>query len=318
MTRDAWIDFCLSILVRQPARLLLYYRNFGSKRLPKTTLQLKTIGLFPIRDHYYEPLFNDKSLAHPLDSDRHLPGIDLNVEAQLAFLDRMTCSDELVRLDLGRHSPALDAFYMFNGFFEAGDADFFYQLIRYIKPAKVLEIGSGHSTKIAHLALEKNQGETTQPYSHICIEPYEQPWLEGMDGVTLIRQRIEACDFDWANELDAGDLLFVDSSHMIRPQGDVLKEYLEIFPRLKAGVYIHIHDIFTPKDYPRAWIADEVRFWNEQYLLESLLSHSDRYEVVAALNFLKNHYLPELGKVCPYVTSASEPGSFYIRVKPAH
>jgi hypothetical protein len=101
---------------------------------------------------------------------------------------------------------------------------------------------------------------------------------------------------------------------MVRPQGDVLKEYLEIFPQLKPGVYVHIHDIFTPKDYPRAWVVDDVRFWNEQYMLEALLTNTHRYEVVAALNFLKHHYPGPLSQVCPYLSADSEPGSFYFRV----
>lgn len=121
-------------------------------------------------------------------------------------------------------------------------------------------------------------------------------------------------NYDWAGELGAGDLLFVDSSHMIRPQGDVLTEHLQIFPRLSKGVYVHIHDIFTPKDYPNEWIVDEVRFWNEQYLLEALLTNTTRYQVVAALNYLKNNHFNKLAERCPYLTEEREPGSFYFKV----
>jgi hypothetical protein len=101
---------------------------------------------------------------------------------------------------------------------------------------------------------------------------------------------------------------------MIRPQGDVLTEYLQIFPSLKYGVYVHIHDIFTPKDYLKRWIIDDVRFWNEQYLLEALLTNTDRYEIVAALNYLKHHHYDQLREVCPYLTTNSEPGSFYFKI----
>ena len=135
-----------------------------------------------------------------------------------------------------------------------------------------------------------------------------------MPGIRLIRERIEKLSFDWSTELVDGDLLFVDSSHMIRPQGDVLTEYLQIFPQLSKGVHIHIHDIFTPKDYLKSWIIDEVKFWNEQYLLEALLSNTNRYQVVAALNYLKHHHYDQLLKVCPYLTIHREPGSFYFKV----
>ena len=109
--------------------------------------------------------------------------------------------------------------------------------------------------------------------------------------------------------------MFVDSSHVIRPQGDVLKEFLEIFPQLASGVYIHVHDIFSPKDYLREWVVNEVRFWNEQYLLEALLSNSNRYEVIGALNYLKHSQYDRLKEVCPYLTPEREPGSFYMRVR---
>jgi hypothetical protein len=103
---------------------------------------------------------------------------------------------------------------------------------------------------------------------HICIEPYEAQWLEKLD-VTTIREPVERLDKSLFRSLEKNDILFIDSSHMIRPQGDVLFEYLEILPILQSGVLIHIHDIFTPKDYLEEWLSQEVRFWNEQYLLEA-------------------------------------------------
>ena len=77
---------------------------------------------------------------------------------------------------------------------------------------------------------------------------------------------------------------------------------------------VHIHDIFTPKDYPHKWIVEEVLFMNEQYLLEAILSHTNRYEVIGALNFLKHNHFNELKKACPYLTEESEPKSFYIKI----
>jgi hypothetical protein len=308
-------DFLFSILVIPAAYLLLMYRRAGSGQLPRTTLRLKDIGVFPIRNHYYEPLFDGRLLSRPLQEDRHLPGIEFNVPAQLELLNALSFANELKSLNLTRRNDAIDAFQIQNGTFESGDADFLYQLIRHIKPLKVVEIGSGNSTKIARLALKKNKSETGAGYQHICVEPYEQPWLESLEGVSVVRERIEDCQFNWTTELDAGDLLFVDSTHIVRPQGDVLKEYLEIFPQLRAGVYVHIHDIFTPKDYPKSWVVDDVRFWNEQYLLEALLTDTHRYEVVAALNFLKHKHYDQLSRVCPYISMEREPGSFYFRVK---
>ena len=309
------IDLAASILVIPAAHLLLIYRKTGSGRLPRTTSRLKSIGLFPVRNHYYEPLFVDKLLSRPLDSVRPLPGIDFNVDGQLKLLKSLTFESELVALDLERNSGPADYFNINNKSFASGDAEFLYQLLRFIKPRKLVEIGSGNSTKIARIALIKNKLETNSPCEHICVEPYEIPELERLDGLTVIRSRLEDCRFDWANNLDSGDLLFIDSSHVIRPQGDVLKEYLEILPLLKAGVYVHIHDIFSPRDYLTSWVVDDVKFWNEQYLLEALLTNTNRYEVVAALNSLKHTHYDLLSRVCPYMTEEREPGSFYLRIK---
>jgi len=296
------------------AYLLWFYRRAGSGRLPKTTERLEKIGVFPIRNHYYEPLFDDRLLAYPLDKDRQLPGIDFNVQFQLALLEKLTFSKELVSLNLGKPGDRIDSFYIGNDSFGSGDAEFLYHIIRYLKPRKIIEIGSGNSTKIARLALKQNKIETDSDYEHICVEPYEMPWLDSIEDITIVRERIENYKLDWANKLSSGDLLFVDSSHMIRPQGDVLQEYLEIFPRLKSGVYVHVHDIFTPKDYPTFWVVDEIRFWNEQYLLEALLTNTNHYEVVAALNFLKHNHYNKLSQVCPYLSKEREPGSFYFKV----
>ncbi len=309
------IDGMLAALAIPAALPLLLYRRIGSRRLPLATACLKKIGLFPIRNHYSEPLFDDRQLRQSLSEDRHLPGIDLNVSGQLNFLHGLSYSAELTALNLSEPSSEPRRFYINNGSFEAGDAEFLYQFIRATKPGKIIEIGSGNSTKIAKLALEKNREETRRAAAHICVEPYERPWLEQLGGIEVIRRRVEDCEFNWATELCAGDMLFIDSSHIIRPQGDVLKEYLDILPQLTPGVTVHIHDIFTPRDYPRAVVAEHVWFWNEQYLLEALLSNSVRYEIIAAVNFLKHHHYEALQKACPYLTKDREPGSFYMRVR---
>src|SRR4029078_2458503 len=98
------------------------------------------------------------------------------------------------------------------------------------------------------------------------------------------------------------DILFIDSSHIIRPQGDVLFEYLELIPSLKAGVIVHVHDIFSPKDYLKEWVIDEVHFWNEQYLLEAFLTCNSDWKVIGALNYLHHNHYQHLQATCPFLT----------------
>lgn len=115
--------------------------------------------------------------------------------------------------------------------------------------------------------------------------------------------------------LDAGDILFIDSSHMIRPQGDVLFELLELLPTLRPGVMVHFHDIFTPKDYPEEWVMGIHRFWNEQYLLEAFLTNNSDWKIVLAANYLKHKHFTELQTACPNLTEEHEPGSMYLERK---
>ena len=310
------VDVALAIVAIPAALVLLLYRRVGSRRLPMTTGLLRRIGIFPIRNHYYEPLFDDRHLSRPLDMPRTLPGIDFDVSSQLSLLGQLTCADEFTEFVEQQRSDVSEASFRFNNAaFEAGDAEFLFQAIRHFKPGKIIEIGSGTSTKIARKALSLNAQEDGVQPLHICVEPFERPWLENFANIELIRAKVEDCEIDWCSVLASGDLLFIDSSHIIRPQGDVLHEYLNIIPQLQSGVIVHVHDIFSPRDYLDEWVRRDVRLWNEQYLLEATLGNSARYEVIAALNLLKHEHYPELKRVCPYLDSDCQPGSFYFRVR---
>lgn len=308
-------DFVFVVISVPAAYILLAYRKFGSARLPSTTKLLKAIGVFPIRDHYYEPMFQEKHLHKPLNEERDLPGLNLDLPKQIEFLKTLGFADELAQMNLNLISEDVTKFHFNNDTYESGDAEFLYQFIRKTKPSKIIEIGSGNSTKLARAALDKNKVSDNSVSEHLCIEPYEMPWLEKLNGTRVIRKKIEECDIDWSNELSAGDLLFIDSSHVIRPQSDVLIEYLQILPKLASGVYIHIHDIFTPRDYPASWVINDVRLWNEQYLLEGILANNSRYEIIAGLNYLKHNAFEDLKRVCPYMEPNREPGAIYLRVK---
>jgi hypothetical protein len=309
------IDILFAILVIPAAFILLMYRKYGSVRLPRTTSVLRNIGVFPIKNHYYEPLFDHRLIRDSMDKPRNLPGIDINETGQLALIEQLKYASELLALGLDQKSETPSAFQFSNGSFESGDAEFLYQMLRHYKPRKMIEIGSGFSNNIARLALLKNRENDHKPCKHICVEPYEMPWLETLGDIEILRERVEDCYIDWSKDLDSGDVLFVDSSHMIRPQGDVLKEYLEIFPVLKSGVIVHVHDIFTPRDYLTNWIVNDVKFWNEQYLLEAVISNTSRYEILAGLDYLTQKHFDKMKIVCPYLTIGRRPGSFYFKIR---
>ena len=305
------IDLLLAIPAWPAAWVLKAVRRIGVHRLPACRRLLLGIGVFPIRNHYYEPQFDYRNKRQPFTDDRMLPGVDWNLRTQLALLAKFTYADELAGLP--RTKPGELGYYLENDSFLSGDAEYWYQLIRTFKPARIFEIGSGNSTLMAMRAIRKNLADDPRyQCKHVCIEPYEQPWLEDT-GVTVCRERIEDLDLAFFSELGEDDVLFIDSSHVIRPQGDVLFEYLELLPRLNKGVIVHVHDIFSPKNYPTRWLEDEVVFWNEQYLLEAFLSHNRDWKVIGALNYLHHKHYRELKTVAPFLTPEREPGSFYVQ-----
>ena len=310
------LDWFFAPLVLISSLLMRAVRRLGIWRMPACKTIFNKVGVYPIRDHYYEPLFDHRRyLKHSPGKERNLPGVDMNETVQLGWLSRFDYADELRKFPQSTSNTT--SFCYDNPNFGVGDAECLYSLIRLCKPARIIEIGSGYSTMMAREAIKQNKYQDPQyQCRHTCIEPYEMKWLEKLPEITVIREIVENLDIDMFCELGKNDILFIDSSHMIRPQGDVLREFLEILPVLKPGVLVHIHDIFTPCDYLEHWLLDEVKFWNEQYLLEAFLSCNSQYEIVLALNFLSHHHPNQLLAKFPMLEGHTEktvPRSIWIR-----
>jgi len=231
-------DFILFLFVYPGAFFLKCIRIAGVERLPLCKKALLQVGVFPIRNHFYEPLFDTRQMKSSLTDDRFLPGVDWNIEGQLELLNKFESQKGLNTIPNSKIDNL--TFYIGNGAFESGDFEYWYNIIRRKKPNKIFEIGSGYSTLIAIEAIKNNQKECPDyKCKHVCIEPYESPWLE-QAGVVVIRKKVEDVNRDFFSELRENDMLFIDSSHVIRPQGDVLFEYLELLPCLNKGVIVHL------------------------------------------------------------------------------
>lgn len=264
--------------------------------------------------HYYEPTYAEADLPPDTAAERALPGLDLNADEQLALLGRFTFAEELLAIPVERSGET--EFGYGNPMYGFGDAESYYSFIRLFRPRRIIEIGSGNSTLIARKAVAANKREEPDYICHqTCIEPYEMPWLE-RTGATVIRERVETVAIETFDALEAGDILFIDSSHVIRPRGDVLREFLEIVPRLKPGVLVHVHDIFTPRDYPESWLREDRRLWNEQYLLEAFLAFNTRYRILCANNWLKHNHFEAFASAFPMMGRFPdhEPGAFWFAV----
>lgn len=280
--------------------------------MPVSRAVLRSVGLLPVRRHYYEPYPADLAPEAFLQ-DRTLPGLDLNVAEQLELLGKLSYGPELELLPLeptGRRE-----FHYHNGAFESGDAEYLYSMVRHVRPRRVFEIGSGSSTLVVRAAIARTTAEdAAYRCRHLCIEPYEQPWLEEL-GVEVRRTLVERLDPALFDELESGDILFIDSSHVIRPGGDVVYEYLQVLPRLRSGVLVHIHDIFTPREYLAEWLVNDMLLWDEQYLVEAFLAFNRDFRIIGALNFLKQHHSEALCAACPVLQREKdhrEPGSLWL------
>ncbi len=304
------IDLLMVPFVVPCAWFLKKVRQAGLHRLPLCRKVLLAVGVLPVTDHYYEPQIDMRNLKKEADEVRDIPGIDWNIDKQLMLLDSFTATSELERYNV--HSDDELQFSFENSAFNSGDAEFWYQLIRLKKPSRIFEIGSGNSTLIAIDAIKQNMAEDPgYKCKHVCIEPYEMAWLE-KTGVEVLREKVEDVDVNFFRELEENDILFIDSSHIIRPEGDVLFEYLELLPQINRGVIVHVHDIFSPRNYLKEWLVSEIKLWNEQYLLEAFLTENSNWEIIGALNYLKHDHFDKMKSVCPFLTEDREPGSFYM------
>jgi hypothetical protein len=193
-----------------------------------------------------------------------------------------------------------------------------YAFIRHFKPKKMIEVGSGMSTKISATALIRNEQEG-HAAQFIAIEPYPSKELQkGYDGLNrLYARKVEDVELEVFKELGNNDILFIDSSHAVKVLGDVNHLYLNVIPQLNPGVIIHIHDIFFPVDYlPHHFFNKGIKqIWQEQYLLHAFLMFNQEFEVLSSLSYLHCKFQDELKVLFPWYHVNRWPSSFWMRRK---
>lgn len=257
--------------------------------------------------HYYEPLPNFSEIkVEKIFHKRISDCIDWRLERMLENLKSISVYQEEISQSESKQ-------------FGGVDGAFYYAMIRYLKPSKIIEIGAGYSTEVASWALAKNQQEGKLG-KIVCIEPYPQPILtDGNLNVEILTERVENVDNTFFAQLQAGDILFIDSTHTVKFNSDVCKEILEILPMISGGVYIHFHDIFLPYDYPPEWLIDRRMAWNEQYMLEAFLAYNSNFDIVLANHWLSVDYPEKVAELYPDILNWSNPyhhcGSFWIYKK---
>ena len=228
--------------------------------------------------HFYQPIPDIESLPETLwDRPSELLGIDMNDSVQLDLLTKHfpRFRSEYERIPI-QPTGERGSFHLDNRLFGGTDALVAYCMVRQFQPQLIIEIGSGLSSVLLAQAAARNGGSDL-----ICIEPFPREFVrKGFPGLrSLIEKKVQDIDLEFFSQLESSDLLFIDSSHAVKIGGDVNYLFLEVLPRLKPGVIVHVHDIFLPFEYRRDWVMDEFRFWSEQYLLQAFLTliQSSRY-----------------------------------------
>lgn len=249
----------------------------------------------------------DKSkLAKP----RLLPGVHLPMECGLPLIKKLrpfAAELDSVPYDDDGVSP----FWFNNGSFTDFDAAVLYSLLRHIKPARFIEVGCGVSSRIGSLALQRNRKEGAACRA-TYIDPEPRLPMSELAGGELIQKRVQDVPLEIFKSLQPNDVLFIDTSHVLKIQSDVEHELLRILPSLPPKVWIHVHDVFTPYDYPEEWIWRPVRLpMNEQYALECLLSGGGNYEIELPIHLLVREYLPAMKDFFPRGRSQGQ--SIWIR-----
>ena len=259
--------------------------------------------------HFYEPIPDTRSLTEALWSEpSELVGIDMNQSMQLDLLRnhfpkfRAEYEDFAAEPPPGQRRP-----------FRGVDALVAYCVVRHFQPRRIFEVGSGFSSLVLGHTAAKNKNSTL-----ICIDPFPGELLRNSSIPalqSLIETRVQDLEVEFFSQLESGDILFIDSSHTVKIGGDVNYLFLEVLPRLKPGVIMHVHDIFLPFEYRRDWVLDEFRFWSEQYLLQAFLTFNSEFEVLLANSYLNHYHQQELQAAFPGLSSWAG-GSFWMRRKP--
>ncbi len=269
--------------------------------------------------HFYEPIPDTRQFRDDVFTWRsELPGVELNPDGQIALLERFQL---LYKEEYDRFPSAPtgrpDEFHFNNTLFESVDAEMLYCMVREFKPRRMIEIGSGFSTRVSAAAIHRNR-ELDPGYECelTCVEPHPKAEIrQGLGGICrLVESRAQDLPVEFFTALDENDILFIDSSHVITLGNDVWYEYLEVLPRLHKGVIVHVHDILLPRQYVEHWHTMKM-FWNEQYLLQAFLAFNGSFEVMWAGNYMHVHHGDRLERAFASYTSTRLSGhkSFWMR-----
>jgi predicted O-methyltransferase YrrM len=252
--------------------------------------------------HFYSPLTTDADVSRCLDWPA-APGVDMREEEQLVLAARLA--------PMLAEPPSGPRYEAANGMYGPGDAAVFRALLAELRPARLIEVGSGYSTAVALDEADCNPDLSELEIT--CIEPYPERLLgllkvADCDRVTLLSQPVQELPMSTYEQLGPRDMLFIDSTHVVKAGSDVVWLFLHVLPALAPGVIVHIHDVFWPFEYPDRWLQQH-RDWTEAYLAHAFLLGNSGWNIL----FFSSWFWHCHAGLVPHSLAQEEPGSIWIR-----
>ena len=268
--------------------------------------------------HFYSPIpdldWINQRKEIVFKKEKIISGIAMNDNVQLEYVDRITTHINNFPFPKKKQSNYL--FYNNNNYYTNSDAICLYGMLLFLKPNKVVEIGSGFSSS---LMIDVNRIYFNSKIELVFIEPNPKRFLsvvgKNSNDFKLIENYIQNVDLELFRSLERYDILFIDSSHVSKTDSDLNFIIFEILPLLKTGVIIHFHDIFYPFEYPETWIQQRYA-WNEAYILRSLLMYTTRFDIILMNTYLAEKYSDNIPKSLSVINKDGlNSGSIWLSVK---
>jgi predicted O-methyltransferase YrrM len=266
--------------------------------------------------HFYSPIPNLVEVRKKEDVifgriQRSIPGIELNEQEQLSLLREFKAYYDELPFKSYKNDGL--RYFFENPSYSYSDAIFLYCMLRHAKPNRIIEIGSGFSSCAM---LDTNDLFFNGSIKITCIEPFPDLLLSlirpaDRDQITLLTEKVQDVDLSNFDALGQNDILFIDSTHVSKIHSDVNWIFFEILPRLNKGVFVHLHDVFYPFEYPKEWIY-EGRVWTELYMLRSFLQFNTSFKVIFFNTFLEHFYQTSFERDMP-LCMRNRGGSIWMR-----
>jgi len=270
--------------------------------------QVRNQGSFPA-GHYYSPIPNHDDVLEYIKSlkrnDMELPDINLNKESQFKLLQEY--HEFYDNLPFPKQKGQDCRYYYAQNWFGYGDAIFLYSFLRKNKPRRIVEVGSGFSSAVILDTIERFFDQQTEI---TFIEPYPDRLIsilkpQDKEKIQIINKKVQDTPIEIFTSLGLGDLLFIDSTHVVKYGSDVQFLMFEIIPKLSPGVFVHFHDVFFPFEYPSGWLTKGI-YWNEDYFLRAFLAYNSQWSIFFLILMWHLHLKIFSKKKCPYVLRIQE------------